>query len=91
MVIQTYSTVHLSQLVLVWVSIAVKRQYDQDNSYKGQHLIGADFQLSSRQKHGGIQAVMALEELRVHLILKSKGRRLDTMWLEGGSQSPPSQ
>ena len=31
--------------ILVWVFIAVKRQYDQGNSYKGQHLIGAGFQV----------------------------------------------
>ena len=31
--------------VLVRVSIAVKRHHDQGNSYKGQHLIGAGFQV----------------------------------------------
>jgi hypothetical protein len=58
-------------IVLVRVSIAVKRHHDQGNSYKGQHLIGAVLQvqrfspLSSRQQHGIIQADMAQEELRV--------------------------
>ena len=31
-------------VVLVRVSIAMKRHHDQGNSYKGQHLIGAGFQ-----------------------------------------------
>jgi hypothetical protein len=31
--------------VLVRVSIAVKRDHDQGNSYKGKHLIGAGLQI----------------------------------------------
>jgi hypothetical protein len=49
----------------------MNRHHDHSNSYKGQHLIGAGLQvqrfipLSSRQEHGGIQADVGLEELRV--------------------------
>jgi hypothetical protein len=32
-------------IVLVRISIAVKRHHDQGNSYKGQHLIGAGLQV----------------------------------------------
>jgi hypothetical protein len=32
-------------LVLVRVSIAVKRHHDQDNLYKGRHLVGAGLHL----------------------------------------------
>jgi hypothetical protein len=51
---------------------------NHDNSYKGQHFIGAGLQvqtfspLSSRREHGIIQVGMAQEELRVlHLHLKA--------------------
>jgi hypothetical protein len=45
-------------VVLVMVSIAVRRYHDQDSFYKGQHLVGLGLQvqrsspLSSRQEHG---------------------------------------
>jgi hypothetical protein len=67
-------------LKLAWclsVSIAIKRNHNQSNSYKGQCLIGADLQvlkfspLSSWQEHGSVQAGKELEELRV-LHLHSK-------------------
>jgi hypothetical protein len=58
----------------------VSRHHDQGNSYKGL-LIGAGLQvqrfnpLSSRWEHGGIQAGMVQEELRVlHLHLKAASR-----------------
>ena len=50
---------------------AVNRHYDQGKSYKWHHLIGAGLQverfswLSSRQKHGSIQAGVVQEELRI--------------------------
>jgi hypothetical protein len=73
----------LSTSVLVSISIAVNQHHDQDNSYKGQHLIWAavHFQkftpLSSCQEHGSIQAAMAREELKVlHLNLKTSRRKL---------------
>jgi hypothetical protein len=73
--------------VLVKVSIAVKRDHDQSNSYKGQHLIGAGLQvqrfspLSSRQEHGSIQADVRLEELKI-LHLNPRWTRED--WLPQG-------
>ena len=53
---------------------AVDRHHDQDNSYKGQHLIGAGLKVQrfsplSRQEHGSIQAGMVLEKLRVRDLL----------------------
>jgi hypothetical protein len=39
--------------------IAVKRQHDRGNSYKGQHLIGAGLQQS--RKHNNMQAGMVVE------------------------------
>jgi hypothetical protein len=61
----------------------VNRHHDQCKSYKGQHLIGAGLQvqrfspLSSRWKHGSIQAGMMQAELRVlHLHLKAARGRL---------------
>jgi hypothetical protein len=58
----------------------VNRHHDQGNPYKKQHLIGAVLQvqrfslLSSRQKHGSIQAGMVQEELRVlPLVQKQTG------------------
>lgn len=66
--------------------------HDQDNFYKGQHLIGAGLQvqrfsrLSSRQEHGSIQAGMMEEKLRVlHLIPKANRRRLASKQLGRGS------
>jgi hypothetical protein len=61
------------------VSIAVKRHSDPDNSYKGNHLIGADKQFRDLfcyyhgGKRGGTQAHMVLEkELGVlHLDLQA--------------------
>jgi hypothetical protein len=56
---------------LIRVPIAVRRHHDQGNFYKGQYLIGAGLQdqrfrpLSSRQKHGSIQADVELEEWKV--------------------------
>jgi hypothetical protein len=80
--------------VLVRVSIAVKRHHSQDNSYKGQHLIGAGllvlrFSLfSSRQDHGSIQVDMVLKELRfLHLVLKINRRRLTSRQLGVGSHT----
>jgi hypothetical protein len=68
--------------VLHRVSIAVKRQCDEGNAYKEQHLIGADLQfqsfslLSSMWEHGSVQTGMVLEELSVlHLIPKTNWRR----------------
>jgi hypothetical protein len=61
-------------IVLVRVSIVVKRHHDRGNSYKGKYLTGAGLQfqrfslLSSRQKACSIQADMELEELKfLHL------------------------
>ena len=46
---QTWTSIqnwdHFQPVVLVRVSISVKRQHDQGNMYKKQHLIGADFQV----------------------------------------------
>jgi hypothetical protein len=56
--------------MLVRVSIAVKRQHDQDNSYKGKQLgLAYSFRGSVHYhpggKHGGMQLDMVLEkELR---------------------------
>jgi hypothetical protein len=62
--------------------IVVKRHHDQDNSYKGKHLIGAYYfrgllHYRHGRKHGSMQADMVLEEPRVvHLDLKTARRRL---------------
>ena len=64
----------------------MKRHHDQDNLYKGKHLIGAGLQfqsfspLSSWKKHGSMQADMVLEkEPRVlHLDPKAARRRLSS-------------
>ena len=51
-------------IVLVRVSIVVKRHHEQGKSYKGQHLMAAGLQvskfspLSSRLEHGSIQEDM---------------------------------
>jgi hypothetical protein len=69
-------------LVLVRVSIAVKRHRNQSNSHKGHHLIGGWYRFRDSVhyqggKHGSIQAGMVQEELRVlHLVLKRTRRRL---------------
>ena len=53
------------------MSIAVKRHHDQGNSLKDNILVGAGLQvqrfspLSSKWKHGSIQAGVVQEELRV--------------------------
>jgi len=61
----------------------MNRYHDHGKSYKGQHLTGADLQvqrfspLSSRWEHGGIQADMVQEGLRIlHLHLKVASRIL---------------
>jgi hypothetical protein len=44
------------------------------------------------RKHGSVQAVMTLEELRsLYLDSKAGGRRHNPTWPEGGSQSPLPQ
>ena len=74
--------------VLVGASIAVKKQHDQGNSYKGQYFIGAGLQFSDLVhyhhggKHGSVQADMALRVL--HLDPKATRRRLAPQ-LGGGS------
>ena len=78
--------------VLVRISIAVNRHHDQDSSYRGQHLIGADLwvqrfnPLSSRWEHGSVQADLGLEEPKVlHLDPKADRRRMAFRQLGGGS------
>ena len=44
-IISALITTNLSQVFNLRVSIALKRHYDQDNSYKGQHWIGAGLQV----------------------------------------------
>ena len=55
------------EVVLVRISIAVKRSHDHDNSYKGKHLTevaACGFRSSVHYHHGGehgsMQAVMVL-------------------------------
>jgi hypothetical protein len=68
-------------VVLVRLSIAVKRRHDQGNSYKGQHLIGAysfrgSVHYHHSRKHGSLQADMLLEKkLRVLHLEPNAGRR----------------
>ena len=61
----------------------MKRCHDLGNSYKGKHLseAGLQFRRLGRyyhgRKHGGVQADVGLEELRVlHLDSKAAGRKL---------------
>jgi hypothetical protein len=77
---------------LSWGFTAVKRHHDQDNSYKGQFLIGSGLQvprfspLLSRQEHDSVHKGTALEELRVlHFVEKAVKRRLTSRQLGGGS------
>ena len=76
-------------IVLVRVSIAVKRHHDQGNSYKGPHLIGTDYRfslLSSSGEHGSFQASTTKRKLTVlQLELKVTRRSLASAWLGGGS------
>jgi hypothetical protein len=73
------------------VSIAINKHHDQNNSYKGQHLIGAGLwvqrfsSLSSRWEHGSIQTDMGLEELRVLHLHPKADRRLAPRQLGGVS------
>ena len=75
--------------------IAAKRHHDQDNSYKGKHLIGAGLQvqrcspLSSWQKHGSLQVDMVLEELRVLQVDLKKARRLPSAGSSTGGGALP--
>jgi hypothetical protein len=75
----------------------VKRHHDQGNSYKGQHFTGSGLlvlRVSGSVHHhlglklGSIQAGLALEELRVLLLVLKANRRLFSMLLGGMSQSP---
>jgi hypothetical protein len=61
----------------------VKGQYDQGNSYKGNHLIGDGLQFQSfihyhhGRKHGGVPADMVPEGSKIlHLESKAARRRL---------------
>ena len=84
----------LLESVLVRVSISVKRRCDHGNSYKGQHLIGAGFQvqrfspLSSRQeawqrlgRHGAGEAESSTSS--------SKGNQVQTVSSTLGGASKP--
>jgi hypothetical protein len=68
----------------------VNKYHDQDNSYKGQHLIGAGLQvyrlspLSSRQEHGSIQAGMVQEKLRVLHLHPKEAKEQTILWQLGG-------
>jgi len=81
--------------VLVRISTAGKRHNNQDNSFKGQHLIGGGLQvlsfslLASRREHGSVQAGMVLKGLRIlHLDTKESRSSISSRKLGGGSQSP---
>ena len=57
----------------------MKRHHGQGNTYKGQHLTGVAYNLRSLvhyhhgEKHGSVQAGMALEELKVLHLCLSQG------------------
>ena len=71
-------------IVLVRVSVAVKRHHDHDNSYKGKHFIGETYKLRGivhylhGEKQGGLWADMVLEKaLRfLHLDRRATGSSL---------------
>ena len=64
-------------VVLVSVSISMKRHHDQGNSYKEQYFTGAGLQAHHGWRHPSVQAGMALEELKfLHLVLKANRRLL---------------
>jgi hypothetical protein len=73
---------HVCALFYLGFHCCADTMHDQDNSYKGKHLIGAGLQvqrfspLSLWWEHGSIQAGIVQEELRVlHLHLKAARRR----------------
>jgi hypothetical protein len=72
----------------------MNRHHDQGYSYKGQYLTGAGLKvqsfgsLSSRYKHGSIQAGMMLKELKVLYLIPKANRRITIYGqLRGGSQN----
>ena len=57
----------ISPVVLVSVSVSVKRHHDHCNSYKGKHLIGVAYiseveSIITMVGHGSVQADMVLEK-----------------------------
>ena len=71
----------------------MKRHHDQDNSYKGQHLIGTGLQVQrfSHYHHGGKHGIeqsdLVLEEPILHLDLKA-ARKLTLIHRQPGGGSP---
>lgn len=79
-------------IVLVRVSITVKRHHELGEYFKGQHLIGACFTRSGVQSIIITAKSMVLEDLKLwYLISKASRRWLVPTWLERGSQSPCPQ
>lgn len=76
--------------------IAMNRPYEQCKFYEGQHLFGAGLQvqrlslLSSRQKHGSIQASMVQEVLTLHPHPKEARNRVSIFKQQGGGSQSPS-
>ena len=74
--------------ILVRVSIAVKRQHIHGNSYKGKHLIRAGLQCIGlvryhhRRKHGGTQADVVLEKMRVLRLIHRQYEETETHILQ---------
>ena len=76
----------------------MKRHHDQDNSYKGKHLIGAGFQfqrfsLSIIMMTGSMTACRQTwdwKSLKFYIFIQAK-RRLSSRQLRGGSQSSAPQ
>ena len=67
-------------VVLVGISVAMKRYHDRGNSYKGKYLIGRLVHYHHARKHGCLQADIVLKEPRVlYPDLKAARRRLSSI------------
>ena len=97
---QVYTQLFLIYSVLVRVSIALKRHHDQGNSYKGQHLIGADLQvqrfspLTSRWKawqDTGRHGTAGRVESSISCSKGNQKKTVSSRQLGEGSQRSPPQ
>ena len=89
----------MNTVVLVRVSIAVKRHHDHGNSYKGKHLIGSGLQfqrfspLSSwwgAWQHTGKHGTGEVAQFLIWVSRQQEERvTLDLVWASKTSEPPP--
>jgi hypothetical protein len=78
------------------MSIVVKGQHDQGNSYKGKHLIGAVLQFKGSvhyyhgRKHGSVHAYIMMKQFYMSPVVASPSLKRDGTDLVATEVGPPA-